>query len=329
MFGMRRREFITLLGGAAAWPTGVRAQQTALPVLGLLSSVAFNTRRDQVAGFHRGLQEAGYVQGKNVAIEYRSANNQVDLLPRLAADLVTRQVAVIVTIGGDVVARAAKAATTTIPIIFVVGSDPVQLGLVASLNRPGGNATGISFQVFTTNAKRLELLSELVPTAAIIGFLVNPNNPNSEPAIADAQHAAQKLGKTVVVAKAAIESDLDTGFTNLVQNRVEALIVAPDPFFLARREQILALVGHYSLPTIYPFREFASLGGLITYGASLSEAYHEAGIYAGKILKGDRASDLPVKQLDKFELVINLFAAKALGLGVPLTLQVAADEVIE
>jgi putative ABC transport system substrate-binding protein len=329
MFGMRRREFITLLGGAAAWPAGVRAQQTALPVLGMLSSVAFNTRRDQVAGFHRGLQEAGYVQGKNVAIEYRSANNQVDLLPRLALDLITRQVAVIVTIGGDVVARAAKAATTTIPIIFVVGSDPVQLGLVASLNRPGGNATGISFQVFTTNAKRLELLSELVPTAAIIGFLVNPNNPNSEPAIADAQHAAQKRGKTLVVAKAAIENDLDTGFTNFAEKRVEALLVAPDPFFLARREQILALVGRYSLPTIYPFREFATLGGLITYGASLSEAYHEAGTYAGKILKGDKASELPVKQLDKFELVINLFAAKALGLQVPLTLQVAADEVIE
>jgi putative ABC transport system substrate-binding protein len=326
---MRRREFLALLSGAAAWPVGVRAQQTALPVLGLLSSVAFNTRRDQVAGFHRGLQEAGYVQGKNLAIEYRSANNQVDLLPRLAADLVTRQVAVIVTIGGDVVARAARAATTTVPVIFVVGSDPVQLGLVASLNRPGGNATGISFQVFATNAKRLELLSESVPTATIIGFLVNPNNPNSEAAIADAQHAAQKLGKTLIVAKAAIESDLDTSLINFAQNRVEALIVAPDPFFLARREKILALVGHYSLPTIYPFREFASLGGLITYGASLSEAYHEAGIYAGKILKGDSASDLPVKQLDKFELVINLFAAKTLGLQVPITLQVAADEVIE
>src|SRR5262245_18904407 len=271
---MRRREFITLLGGAAAWPVGVRAQQTAIPVLGLLSSVAFNTRRDQIAGFHRGLQEAGYVQGKSIAIEYRSANNQVDLLPRLAADLVTRQVAVIVTIGGDVVARAAKAATTTLTVISVVGSDPVQLGLVASLNRPGGNATGISFQVFATNAKRLELLSELVPTAAIIGFLVNPNNPNSEPAIADAQHAAQKLGKTVIVVKAAAESDLDTGFTNFAQNGVEALIVAPDPFFLARREQILALVGRYSLPTIYPFRECASIGGLRTYGASLSEAYH-------------------------------------------------------
>jgi putative tryptophan/tyrosine transport system substrate-binding protein len=227
------------------------------------------------------------------------------------------------------VARAAKAASTTIPVIFVVGSDPVQLGLVASLNRPGGNATGISFQVFATNAKRLELLSELVPTAATIGFLVNPNNPNSESAIADAQHAAHKLGKTVIVTKAAIESDLDTGFIYFAQNRIDALIVAPDPFFLARREQVLALVGRYSLPTIYPFREFASLGGLITYGASLSEAYYEAGIYAGKILKGERASDLPVKQLDKFELVINLFAAKALGLRVPLTLQVAADEVIE
>jgi putative ABC transport system substrate-binding protein len=326
---LKRREFITLLSGAAAWPVGGHAQQTTLPVLGLLSSVAFNTRRDQVAGFHRGLQEAGYVQGKSVAIEYRSANNQLDLLPRLTADLITRQAAVIVTIGGDVVARAAKAATATIPIVFVIGSDPVQLGLVASLNRPGGNATGISFQVFTTNAKRLELLSELVPDAAVIGFLVNPNNPTTEAAIADARQAAQKLGKTLVVAKAAVESDLDSGFTHFARNSVQAVIVAPDPFYLARREQILALVGRHALPTIYPFREFANLGGLITYGASLSEAYHEAGVYAGRILKGDRASDLPVKQLDKFELVINLFAAKALGLRVPLTLQVAADEVIE
>jgi putative ABC transport system substrate-binding protein len=326
---MRRRYFITLLGGATAWPLGVRAQQSAMPVIGLLSSVAFNTRRDQVAGFHRGLQEIGYVQGKNVAIEYRSANNQVDLLPRLAADLVSRQVAVVVTIGGDVVAVAAKAASTTIPVVFVIGSDPVQLGLVASLNRPGSNVTGISFQVFATIPKRLELLNELVPSARVIGFVVNPNNPNSEPGIADAHEAARKLGKTLFVSKAASESDLDAGFTHLVENKVQALMVAPDPFFLARREQILALVGRYALPAMYPFREFAMIGGLIAYGASLSEAYYEAGIYAGKILKGDRASNLPVNQINKFELVINLFAAKALGLQVPLTLQVAADEVIE
>jgi putative ABC transport system substrate-binding protein len=196
MFGMRRRQFIALLAGATPWAIGVRAQQSAMPVIGLLSSVAFNTRRDQVAGFHRGLQEAGYIQGKNVAIEYRSANNQVDLLPRLAADLVSRQVAVIVTIGGDVVALAAKAASTTIPVVFVIGSDPVQLGLVASLNRPGSNVTGISFQVFATIPKRLELLNELVPSASVVGFMVNPNNPNSEPGIADAHEAARKLGKT-------------------------------------------------------------------------------------------------------------------------------------
>jgi ABC-type uncharacterized transport system substrate-binding protein len=300
-----------------------------MPVVGLLSSVAFNTRRDQVAGFRRALQEHGYVEGRNIAIEYRSANNQVEVLPRLAADLVARQVAVIVTIGGDVTARAAKAASTIIPVVFVVGSDPVQLGLVASLNRPGGNATGISFQVFATLAKRLELLTELVPTATVIGFLVNPNNPNTEPGIADAQNAAQKLGKALIVVKAAIENDLDEAFASLVQNKVDALMVAPDPFFLARREQILVLVGRYTLPTIYPFREFAVLGGLMTYGTSLSEAYHEAGIYAAKILKGEKVSDLPVSQLDKFELVINLYAAKAFGLKVPLTLQVAADEVIE
>jgi putative ABC transport system substrate-binding protein len=327
---VRRREFISLLGGAAAvWPLAARGQQSAMPVVGLLSSVPFNARREQVAGFHRGLQEAGYVEGKNVAVEYRSANNQVELLHPLAAELVTGQVAVIVTIGGDVVALAAKDAAKTIPVVFVIGSDPVQLGLVASFSRPGGNVTGISFQVFATVAKRLDLLSELVPSANMIGFLVNPNNPNSEPGIADAHQAAQKLEKRLIVVKAAIETDLDTAFTSLTQNRAEALTVAPDPFFLARREQILALVNRYALPTIYPFREFALVGGLMTYGTSLSEAYREAGIYVGKILKGERASDLPVNQLNKFELVINLFAAKALGIKVPLALQVAADEVIE
>jgi putative ABC transport system substrate-binding protein len=326
---IKRREFVTLLGSASAWPLATRAQQPVLPVVGLLSSVAFNTRRDQVAGFHRGLQELGYVQDRNVRIEYWSANNQVDLLPRLAADLVVKQVAVIATIGGDVTARAAKAATMTTPLIFVIGSDPVQLGLVASLNHSGGNATGISFQVFATLAKRLELLSELVPAATTIGFLVNPNNPNSEQGTVEVHHAAQKLGKRLFVVMAAAENDLDIAFGSLAQSKVEALMVAPDPFFLARWEQILALVGRYAWPTIYPFREFAMLGGLMTYGTSLAEAYHEAGIYAGKILKGEKASDLPVTQLNKFELVINLFAAKALGLKVPLTLQVAADEVIE
>ena len=327
---MRRRDALSLLGGAAvSWPLGVRAQQAAMPVVGLLSSVPFNTRRDQVAGFHRGLQEAGYVQGKTVAIEYRSANNQLDLLPALAADLVARQVGVIVTIGGDVTALAAKAATTIVPVIFVTESDPVQLGLVASLNHPGGNVTGISFQVATTVAKRLVLLSELVPSASTVGFLVNPHNPNGEPATVDAQDAAKKLGKRLITIKAATENDLDVAFTDLVQKKAEALMVAPDPFFLARREQIVALAGRYAIPAIYPFREFAIVGGLMTYGTSLSEAYYEAGIYAGKILKGARASDLPVNQLSKFELVINSFTAKTLGLQVPLTLQVAADEVIE
>jgi putative tryptophan/tyrosine transport system substrate-binding protein len=327
---VKRRAFITLLGGAtAAWPLAARAQRTTMPVVGLLSSVMFNTRRDQLAGFRRGLQESGYQEGRNVAIEYRSANNQVDLLPRLAADLVAQQVAVIVTIGGDNAARAAKAASTIIPVVFVVGSDPVQSGLVASLNRPGGNVTGISFQVFATVAKRLELLAELVPTATIIGFLVNPNHPNTEPGIADAQDAAQKLGKELMVVKAATENDLEAAFASLAQKKVDGLTVAPDPFFLARREQILALVRRYALPTIYPFREFAMLGGLMTYGTSLSEAYYEAGIYAAKILKGEKASDLPVNQVNKFELVINLFAAKAFGLKIPPTLQVAADEIIE
>jgi putative ABC transport system substrate-binding protein len=247
----------------------------------------------------------------------------------LAGELVAKPVAVIVTIGGDVTARAAKAATTTIPVVFVVGSDPVKLGLVESLNRPGGNSSGISFQVFATIGKRLELLAELVPAATTFAFLVNPNNPNSEPGTADARDAAQKLGKALVVAEAATDNTIATAFDQLMQSKVDGLMVAPDPFFLARREQILALVSRYALPTIYPFREFAMVGGLMTYGTSLAEAYYEAGIYAAKILKGEKVSDLPVSQLNKFELVINLFAAKALGLKVPLTLQVAADEVIE
>jgi putative ABC transport system substrate-binding protein len=327
---VRRREFVGLLGCATlAWPVPARGQQSGMPVIGMLSSVAFETRRDQVAGFHRGLQESGYVQGQNVAIEYRSANNEIDLLPRLTADLVTRQVAVIVTIGGDVAALAAKAATTTIPVVFVSGADPVQSGLVASLNRPGGNMTGISFLVAATVAKRLELLSELVPSATTIGFLVNPNNPNAGPNTADAQEAAEKLGKKLVVVKAATERDLETAFASFVEERVEAVMVGPDPFFLARREQIIALVDRRPKPTMYPFREFATIGGLMTYGTSLSDAYRQAGVYAGKILKGEKPSDLPVSQASKFELILNLKTAKALGLKVPLTLQVAADEVIE
>jgi putative tryptophan/tyrosine transport system substrate-binding protein len=326
---LKRREFITLLGGAAAaWPLAARAQQR-MPVIGLLSSVPFETRRDQVLGFHRGLKESGYVEGQNVAIEYRSADNQIDRLPALAADLVNRRVDVIVTIGGDISIQAAKAATTTIPVVFVTGFDPVAAGFVASLNRPGGNLTGVSFLVVFTVAKRLELLSELVPTAGMIGMVVNPNNPNAESTTRDAQAAAEKLGKKLVVVRAGTERDLDTSFTTFIQEKVEAVLVESDPFFLARREQIVALAARHSLPAIFAFREFATVGGLMSYGTSLSNAYHQAAVYAGKILKGEKPADLPVIQPTSFELVVNLKTARALGLKVPLTLQVAADEVIE
>jgi putative tryptophan/tyrosine transport system substrate-binding protein len=327
---LRRRDFITLVGGAAAvWPLAARAQQRPMPVIGFLSSVPFESRRDQVAGFHRGLNESGYVEGQNVAIEYRSADNEIDRLSALAADLVRRQVTVIVTIGGDNSIQAAKAATTTIPVVFVTGFDPVQVGFVASLNRPGGNLTGVSFLVVLTVAKRLELLSELAPTAATIGMLVNPNNPNTEATTGDAQAAAQTLGKKLVIVKAGTESDLDTAFATFVQEKVEAVLVETDPFFLTRREQIVGLAARQALAAIYAFREFATVGGLMSYGTSLSNAYRQAGVYAGKILKGEKPADLPVTQATKFELVINLKTAKALGLKVPLTLQVAADEVIE
>jgi putative ABC transport system substrate-binding protein len=300
-----------------------------MPVIGFLSSVPFESRRDQVAGFHRGLNESGYVEGQNVAIEYRSADNQIDRLSALAADLVNRNVNVIVTIGGDISASAAKNATTTIPVVFVTGFDPVQTGFVASLNRPGGNLTGVSFLVVLTVAKRLELLSELAPTAATIGMLVNPDNPNMEATTGDAQAAGDTLRKKLVVVKAGTEEDLNIAFATLVREKVEAVLVETDPFFLARREQIVSLTARHALAAIYPFREFATVGGLMSYGTSLSNAYRQAGVYAGKILKGEKPADLPVMQATKFELIINLTTAKTLGLKVPLTLQVAADEVIE
>jgi putative tryptophan/tyrosine transport system substrate-binding protein len=330
MSEMSRREFITLLGGAAVgWPLPAHAQQSPIPMIGLLSSVPFETRHDQVLGFHRGLKESGYVEGQNVAIEYRSADNKVDRLQALAADLVNRRVDVIVTIGGDLSIQAAKAATTTIPVVFVTGFDPVAAGFVGSLNRPGGNLTGVSFLVVFTVAKRLQLLSELVPTAGMIGMLVNQNNPNAESTTRDARAAAEKLGKKLVVVRAGTERDLDTSFPTFIREKVEAVLVESDPFFLARREQIVALTARHSLPAIFAFREFAAVGGLMSYGTSLSNAYHQAGVYAGKILKGEKPADLPVIQPTSFELVVNLKTARTLGLKVPPTLQVAADEVIE
>ena len=327
---MKRRDFITLLGGsAAAWPLAARGQQRALPVVGLLSSVPFETRPEQVAAFHRGLQEAGYVEGHNVGIEYRSADNQVSRLPALARDLVSRSVTVIVTIGGDITARAAKGATATIPVVFVIGGDPVQLGLIATLNRPGGNVTGISFLVVLTIAKRLDLLTKMAPMANPIGVLVNPNNPSAESNPKDAQTAAETLGRKLIVVKAGTEDEIDTAFATLVREKVGAVLVDADPFFLARREQVLAWTEAQALPAIYSFREFAAGGGLMSYGTSLANAYHQAGVYAGRILNGEKPADVPVVQPTKFEFVINLTAAKMLRLDIPPSLLALADEVIE
>jgi putative ABC transport system substrate-binding protein len=326
---MRRREFLTLVGGAVAWPVATFAQQPAMPVIGLLSSVPFETRRTQIVAFHRGLKEAGYVEGQNVAIEYRSAENQLDRLASLAADLVRQRVSVIVTIGGDTTARAAKSATTTIPVVFVSGNDAANIGLVDSLNRPGGNVTGVSFLVNLTMTKELELLSELVPSATMIGLLVNPANPNIAADTAQAQKAAITLGKTLVIVKADAKGSLETAFAALARENVVAIVVAPDPFFLAIRENIVALAAQHRVAAIYSFREFALVGGLITYGSSISNAYHEAGIYACKILKGQDPAELPVMQATKFELVINMKTANALRLEIPAKLLALADEVIE
>jgi putative tryptophan/tyrosine transport system substrate-binding protein len=327
---MKRREFITLLGGAVAgWPVGVGAQPSAMPVIGPLSGVALNTRRDQLGSFRHGLAEAGFIEGQSVAIEYRSADSYFDRLPALAADLVKRNVNVIVTIGGDVPISAAKNATTAIPVVFVTGFDPVQAGFVASMNRPGGNLTGVSFLTALTLAKRLELLIELVPGAAVVGILVNPGNPNSERSGREAREAADRLGKKLVVVPANSEQQINDAFTTLSREKAEAVLVEADPVFLARRQQIIVLATRDRLPALYAFREFVTAGGLMSYGSSLSDAYRQAGVYAGKILKGEKAADLPVIQAIKFELVINLQTANALGIKVPLSLQVAADEVIE
>ena len=327
---MRRRDFITLLGGAAvAWPFSARAQQSAVPVVGWLNSETPDGGYSLLAAaFRQGLGETGFVEGRNVAIEYRWAQGRIDRLPSLAADLVRRQVMVIAA-AGTVSARAAKAATTTVPVVFSVATDPVAMGLIASLNRPGGNLTGVANLMVELGQKQLELLHQLVPAVTSMAVLINPILPASESQARDLQAAARKLGLDARVLHASNEHDLDTVFAKMVDLRVGALAITADAFFLNRREQIVALAAHHSLPAISPWREAAEAGGLMSYGTSDADGYRQIGSYAGRILKGEKPADMPVQQSTKFELIINLKTAKALGIEVPLQIQQLADEVIE
>jgi putative tryptophan/tyrosine transport system substrate-binding protein len=322
-----RREFVAGLGAVAVGtPFAASAQQATRPVIGFLHLGIPQSYAPMVAAFVQGLSEAGFVDTRNVAIEYLWAENQADRLPAMAADLVRRGVAVIAPAGGPASVRAAKAATTTIPVVFSLGSDPVRMGFVDSLNRPGGNVTGVTFLANELEAKQLELLRELVPGADAIGYLVNPSNPNTATAV---QAAGQVLGRRIHVFNASNEGDLDLAFAGLGQQRAGALLVSPDPLFTSRREQIVTLALRHAMPTMYQFREFVAAGGLISYGVDLKDTYRQHGIYVGRVLKGASPADLPVMQPTKFELVINLKTAKALGLSVPPTLLGRADEVIE
>ena len=328
---MRRRDFVKVIGGTvAAWPLAVRAQQPAMPVIGWLSSGSRDS--DDVfrlPPFRLGLNETGYVEGRNVAIEYRRAEDQIERLPALAADLVGRQVSLILAAGRPDAALAAKSVTTSIPIVFVNSADPVQLGLVASLNRPGGNITGVTTVSAELEAKRLGLLRELVPSATSMAVLVNPTRPGVDAQLAQAQQAARVLGLTLHILRASSERDLDAVFVTLVQLKAGALIITADGLFADRLDQIAALARRYSVPATFQFREFAAAGGLMSYGPGFGEAYHQAGILAGRILRGEKPADLPVMQPTKFELVINMKTAKALGIDVPISMQMLADVVIE
>ena len=325
---MRRRDFIAALGSAAAmWPLAARAQQASMPVIGFLRSASLVDVPYFVTAFRQGLKEAGFVEGQNVAIEFRSAENQPDRLPALVADLIGRPVAVIV--GDNVSALAAKAATKTIPIVFAGGGDPVQEGLVASLNRPGSNATGVNFFTGVLGAKRLELLRQLVPKATTIAVLVNPNTIQTEAERQAVQAAAEAIGRQLIILDVSSDRDIETAFETLVQRGAGALLVGSGAFMNSHRERLVALAARHTLPAIYAQRETAVAGGLMSYGTSITDAYRQVGIYVGRVLNGEKPADLPVMQSTKFEFVINLKTAKALGLEMPLSMQASADEVIE
>jgi putative ABC transport system substrate-binding protein len=327
---VKRRELITLLGGtAAAWPLAARAQQPAIPVVGFVYPGVPELSAGVVAAFRKGLNETGFIEGRNVTVEFRFGYNDNARLPELIADLVQRGVAVIATPASTPTALAAKAATTTIPIVFGVGADPVELGLVASLNRPGGNVTGISSMNAELGIKRLGLLHELLPRAVRFAVLINPNNRNTEVLIRDSQATASAIGKQVEILTARTIRDIDAAFVSLSQRPADALLLTPDQLFDSRRVQLVTLATHYRLPTIYPFRENVEIGGLMSYGSSAAERDRQVGIYAGRILKGEKPADLPVIRAAKFEFVINLQTARVLGLDVPATLLGTADEVIE
>jgi putative ABC transport system substrate-binding protein len=326
---MRRREFITLIGGAAAWPSAACAQQPTMPVVGFLGNGSSKFDAFRVAAIRQGLKDAGYIEGQNVTFEYRWAEDHYERLPALATELVRREVAVIVTVGGTTSAVAAKSATATIPIVFLTGADPIKLGFVASFNRPGGNLTGVSFLINALVAKQFEVLHETVPKTALIGYLENPTYANVEADARNVLAAAELVGQKLLVVQAHTDSELEAAFVTLIQQRVGALVVGADPFFTNRRDRLVELAARQKLPAIYPLSEFVVAGGLMSYGTSITDALRLVGLYAGRILRGEKPADLPVQQSTKVELIVNLKTAKALGLTVPPQIVARADEVIE